>query len=83
MRACSVDDAVLHLKERDIDAVDGGNILVIPFNYIENGLTAEEIVKFVGKMKSILKEIGYEKSWQIDPYYYDRKKTLLSEMYDT
>lgn len=79
--SCDIERAVRYLKENNIDAVDGGNILVIPFNYIKECYTAEEIVNFVGKIKGHLKHIGYEKSWQIDPYYYERKQSITSEMY--
>ena len=29
-----IDAAILHLKANDIEAVDGGGILVVPYDYI-------------------------------------------------
>lgn len=61
-------EAVKYLKENGIDAFEGAGILVIPCS------SAEEIYDLVSKVKNLLKDIGYEKSWQIDPYYYERKR---------
>ena len=78
-----IDQAIKYLKEKDIEAIDGGNILVIPFNYVEKCFSSEDIANFVNTIKHYLQDIGYDKSWQINPYYYERKESLAGEMFDT
>lgn len=80
--SCSIEEAVKHLKEKDIEAIDGGNILVIPFNYVEKCFSSEDIANFVNTIKHHLQDVGYDKSWQINPYYYERKESLAGEMFD-
>ena len=63
-----MEKAIKYLKENGIEAFEGSGILVIPCS------NPEEIYDMVGKVKNLLKDVGYEKSWQIDPYYYQRKR---------
>ena len=63
-----MEKAVKYLKENGIEAFEGSGILIIPCT------SPEEIYDFVSKVKNLLKDIGYEKSWQIDPYYYERNR---------
>ena len=66
--------AINYLKEKGIDAFDGGSgILVIPCT------TPEEIYDLANKVRKYFKEIGYEKSWQINPYYYDELKRMKGD----
>lgn len=65
--------AMKYLKENEIDAVEVGGILVIPYDYIHDG-DADEIYKVISKLKGLLKDIDFNKSWMIDPYYYDKKR---------
>lgn len=71
-----IDRALLYLKERGIEGFSQDSILVIPCS------SPEEIYDMAGKVRRIFKEIGYEKSWRIDPYYFDRKNSLTGQMYD-
>lgn len=67
--------AIEYLKENGIESFEGAGILVIPAS------NPEEIYDMASKVRRLFKEIGYEKSWQIDPYYIQRHKSLTSEMY--
>lgn len=73
MRACQISDAVLELKARGIESFEGSGILIIPCS------SPEEIYDMAGKVRRIFKEIGYEKSWQIDPYYLDKHARTFDE----
>ena len=64
--------AIIHLKVHGIEAVDGGGILVVPYDYISE--FPDEFTQFVSRVKHLLNEINYDKSWQIDPYYYTKKR---------
>lgn len=67
-----ISTAVDYLKSNGVDAVEGSGILVIPYDYISE--FPDEFTKIVSKVKGLLKEIGYDKSWQIDPYYYTKRR---------
>lgn len=71
-----IDLAIKHLKSKGIEAFDGSGILVIPCD------GPDQIVDMVSIIKHHLEDIGYDKSWQINPYYYERKSSLNAEMYD-
>ena len=59
--------AVDYLKKQGIEAVEGSRILVVPYS------SPSEVLDLVGVVKRYLNDIGYDKSWLIDPYYYDIK----------
>lgn len=63
-----MEKAIKYLKENGIEAFEGSGILIIPCT------SPEEIYNLVYRVKTLLKDVGYEKSWQIDPYYYERKR---------
>lgn len=60
--------AIARLKEEGIESFEGSGILIIPCS------SADDIFNTVAKVKRILKEIDYHKSWQVDPYFYQRKR---------
>ena len=60
--------AIDALKDAGIEAFELSSILVIPVS------SPEDIYDMVSKARRIFKEIGYEKSWQVDPYYYQKKR---------
>lgn len=62
-----ISQAVKYLESKGIKAVEGSGMLVIPCT------SPEEIINLVSIIKRYLDEIGYDKSWLIDPYYYDLK----------
>lgn len=68
--------AIDALKEVGIEAFEGHGILVIPAS------SPEDIYPMAEKARRVFKEIGYEKSWRIDPYYFDKLSSLTSAMYD-
>lgn len=69
--------AIDHLKGHGIDSFDDGSgILVIPCS------SPEEIYDLAGIIRRYLKEIGYEKSWRIDPYYYQKKQSIEYDMFN-
>lgn len=70
-----IEEAIKHLKENGIEAFEGAGIVIIPAS------SPEEIYDLAGRVRKIFKECGYTKSWQIDPYYYDRQSSLSKEMF--
>lgn len=68
-----IQKAIEYLKENDIDAVEVGNILVIPYDYVHDA-DPDEIYRIISKLKGLLKDIDFQKSWMIDPYYYEKKR---------
>lgn len=60
--------AIARLKEDGIESFEGSGILIVPCS------SADDIFNTVAKVKRILKEIDYHKSWQVDPYFYQRKR---------
>ncbi len=64
-----ISDAVKKLQEHGVEAFEGNGILVIPCS------CPEEIFDLANNVRRIFKEVGYNKSWQINPYYYDKNQT--------
>lgn len=60
--------AIARLKKDNIESFAGPGILIIPCN------DPEAIYGLVTKARRIFKEIGYDKSWQVDPYYWDKHR---------
>lgn len=70
-----IDKAIIFLKEHGIEAFELTGILTIPVS------SPEEIEPMVGKLKGLLNEIGFDKSWAVDPYYYEKHSKIEDEMY--
>ena len=70
-----ISKAIARLKEDSIDSFELASVLVIPCN------SAEEIYDLANKARRVFKEINFEKSWRIDPYYYNRHDSLSGQMY--
>lgn len=68
--------AIETLKKHGIDSFDMSGILVIPVE------SADNIFELATTARRIFKEIDYQKSWQVDAYYYERHKGLTGQMYD-
>ena len=60
--------AIEYLQTKGIEAFEGSNILIIPCT------EPEQIYDLVNKVRRIFKEIDFQKSWQIDPYYFQKKR---------
>lgn len=72
-----IDEAIDILKNRyDVDAFEVAGILVIPVT------SPTDIYDCANNTRRIFKEIGYEKSWQIDPYFFSKRQTLSDIMYN-
>ncbi len=63
-----MENAIQYLKENGIEAFELMGILVIPTD------SPETLDIFVSKVKKLLQACGYEKSWRVDPYYYEREQ---------
>lgn len=63
-----VSAAIARLKKDGIGSFEGSGILIIPCT------EPEQIYDLVNKVRRIFKEIDYQKSWQIDPYYYQKHR---------
>ena len=70
-----IDQAIIFLKEHGIEAFELSGILVVPVS------SPEDIEPMVSKLKGLLKEIGYNKSWAVDPDYYAKHKSIEEDMY--
>ena len=75
-RTISIQDGIRYLKESGIESFEGSGILVIPCS------SPDEIYDLANKVRRIFKECGYNKSWQIDPYYFDRRQSLTGQMFE-
>lgn len=71
-----IDEAVDILKKRGIEAFELSGVLTVPCS------SPDDIYDTAEKLRKIFKEIGYDKSWRIDPYYLEHRKTLAADMYD-
>ena len=72
-----IDEAIDILKNRyNIEAFEVAGILVIPVT------SPLDIYDCANNTRRIFKEIGYEKSWQIDPYFFSKRQTLSDIMYN-
>lgn len=72
----SIDEAINVLKERGIEAFELSGVLTVPCE------SPDDIYNMADKLRRIFKDIGFEKSWRIDPYYLEHRKTLVASMYD-
>ena len=72
----SIDEAVNILKMRGIEAFELSGVLTVPCS------SPDDIYDMADKLRRIFKEIGFQKSWRIDPYYLEHRKTLAADMYD-
>ena len=72
----SIDEAINILKMRGIEAFEISGVLTVPCS------SPEDIYDTAEKLRRIFKEIGFDKSWRIDPYYLEHRKTLAADMYD-
>ena len=73
----NVDKAILYLKENGIDAFEVDRILTIPVS------KPEEIYDMASTVRRLFKEIGFDKSWRIDPYYIEHHSGLHEDMFGT
>lgn len=67
--------AILYLKEHGIEAFEMMGILVIPVK------SAEHLDDIAKQIRRLLDDVGYSKSWRLDPYYYERHQSVEGEMY--
>lgn len=75
-KTIDIQEGVRILEENGIESFEGSGILVIPCS------SPDEIYDLANKVRRIFKECGYNKSWQIDPYYFDRRQSLTGQMFD-
>ena len=74
MSSITIEEAANYLKSKGIDAVEGAGILVVPAS------SPEEIIDAAVRIKKLLDECGYHKSWIIDPYYYIHHEMKINEV---
>ena len=72
---CSIDDAIKFLKSKGIESHENMGVLIIPV------ADARTLDSTASKIKKLLVECGYEKSWSLNPYYYDEQRSIVAEMY--
>lgn len=71
-----IEKAIIFLKEKGIEAFELSGVLVIPVSSPEN------LYSLAKQIKRYLVECGYEKSWMLDPYYYEHHKDNIFEKGD-
>lgn len=72
-----IEKAIAFLKEQGIESFERMGILIIPVD------SPEHLDQIAKDIKRLLEKIGYDKSWSVDPYYYERHKSIIGEMYDS
>ena len=65
--------AIKYLESKGISAHETAGILEIPVE------SPEDVMDMVSVAKHHLQDIGYDKSWQINPYYYERREDLAMD----
>lgn len=70
-----IEKAIEVLKEHGMEPFELAGVLTIPCD----GLEALEPT--VNKVRHILKDCGYNKSWRVDPYHNERQKSLAAQMF--
>ena len=71
----NIDEAIGYLEDNGIDAFEQAGIIVIPVGSVN------ELHDMVSTAKALFKECGYEKSWRIDPYYFENRDKNFGAMY--
>lgn len=61
----SINGVISYLSEHGVKSHENSGILVVPV------ASPDEIEKMVSKVKGLLKECGYDKSWAVNPYCYE------------
>ena len=67
--------AIQALKDAGIEAVEGPMMLIIPCD------GPVKIYETVRNAEKVFKKIDFQKSWEVDPYYYEKRKTLTGSMF--
>lgn len=70
-----IEKAIEHLKNNGVTAFELSGVLVIPVS------SPEDIEPTVRMVKRLLKDIGYNKSWAVDPYYYEKRGKIEHTMF--
>lgn len=61
-----ISQAIEYLKKNGIESFELMGVLSIPVD------SPEKLDYVVSRISKLLKECGYDKSWRVDPYYYER-----------
>ncbi len=64
--SATIDSTIIFLQEHGIESFEKAGILVVPVS------SSDELVEIVSRVKSLLNECGYDKSWSVDPYCYEQ-----------
>ena len=75
MKGKMIERVIEYLKTLGIESFERMGILVVPVS------SPDEIYDTAERLRRIFKEIGYDKSWRIDPYYLSDQESLRREMY--
>ena len=62
----SIEKAIEFLTRCGIESYQHMGVLVVPAE------SCEELLSKTRTVRKLLSEIGYTKSWQVDPYYYEK-----------
>ena len=62
--------AIDYLRDKGIEAFEGSGILIIPCT------DPDEIFDLACKARRYFKDIDFNKSWQVDPYYWEKKRPI-------
>lgn len=65
--------AIAYLNSKGIASFEHAGVLVIPVS------APTDIDTTVRNVKRYLKEVGYDKSWMVSPYFYERHPDSIIE----
>ncbi len=68
-----IEKAIIFLKEKGIEAFELSGVLVIPVS------SPNELDTIAKNIKRYLNECGYDKSWMLDPYYYEHHPEMKGD----
>ena len=70
-----IEKAISYLNDNGITAFELSGVLTIPVS------SPDDILPTVSKVKCLLKDVGYDKSWAVDPYYYEKRESITHDMF--
>lgn len=68
--------AIDYLETKGIKSHETAGILEIPVD------SPSDVLDMASIVKHHLQDIGYDKSWQINPYYYENKEKMFNDLHE-
>ena len=68
--------AIIFLKQHGYESFELSGVLMIPIDSVDR------LEQTVSTIKKLLVQCGYDKSWCVDPHYYERRASLNGAMFE-